>query len=97
MTSEVALKKIQQALRQTIDTQIQQEDPKETKQAMKRLQALGYLEQDCYELLGKVVVRFVWQAVSGEQAYDHQQYISALAKLPAPYSTKSVQPTEKHK
>lgn len=78
--------KIQQTLTRFIEKQIQLNDPPETKQAIQRLQDLGYSKEESFEFVARLVSEEVTTILSGENKFDMERYKKALNQLPKPYN-----------
>ena len=74
--------RLRAAIREVINTQIRNNDPPETKQAISRLQNQGFSEEDALRLIGYVVVSEVLTVLQENRQYDQEKYIAALNGLP---------------
>ena len=66
------------------DTQIDSNDPPETKQTFERLISEGFSEKVARELLGTVVIAEVFGVMKDGKPFDIERYVTALNKLPKP-------------
>jgi len=74
--------RIRQAILAVINTQIQTNDPPETKQTLIRLQGQGFSEEDALRLIGYVVASEVFSILQKDRPYSEKRYITALNALP---------------
>ncbi len=72
------------AMIQVVDTQIESNDPPETKQTFERLISEGFSEKVAKELIGTVVIAEVFGVMKDGKPFDIERYVTALNKLPAP-------------
>lgn len=72
------------AIIQVVETQIDSNDPPETKQTFERLLAEGFSEKVAKELLGTVVIAEVFGVLKDGKPFDIERYVAALNKLPKP-------------
>jgi hypothetical protein len=74
--------RLRKAILEVIHTQIRENDPPETKQALIRLQAQGFSEEETLRLIGYVVASEVFSVLKEDRQYEREKYISALKNLP---------------
>ena len=74
--------RLRYAILEVINTQIRENDPPETKQALVRLQDQGFSEQEALKLIGYVVASEVFSVLKEERQYDKKKYAEALNNLP---------------
>ncbi|MBW2484202.1 MAG: hypothetical protein JRF05_02455 [Deltaproteobacteria bacterium] len=74
--------KLRNAILEVINTQVRDNDPPETKQALIRLQGQGFSEEETLKLIGYVVAVEVFSVLKENRQYDREKYISALNALP---------------
>ncbi len=72
------------AIIQVVETQIDTNDPPETKQTYERLISEGFSEKISKELLGTVVIAEVFGVMKDGKPFDIDRYVTALNKLPKP-------------
>ena len=72
------------AIIQVVETQIETNDPPETKQTYERLISEGFSEKVSKELLGTVVIAEVFGVMKDGKPFDIDRYVTALNKLPKP-------------
>ena len=75
-------KRLRAAILEVINTQIRENDPPETKQALIRLREQGFSEEEALKLIGYVVASEVFSVLKENRQYDQEKYISALKNLP---------------
>jgi hypothetical protein len=74
--------RLRKAVLEVIHAQIRENDPPETKQALKRLLEQAFSEEEAIKLIGYVVVSEVFNVLKENRQYDKEKYISALNDLP---------------
>ena len=74
--------RLQQAIIQVVDTQVDSNDPPETKKTLVRLIAEGYSMDAAKELIGNVVVAEVFDVMTEGKPFDLDRYVAALNNLP---------------
>ena len=74
--------RLREAILGVINSQIKDNDPPETKQALARLQKEGFSRKEALKLIGYVVASEVFTVLKENRSYDKVQYISALNALP---------------
>ncbi len=72
------------AIIQVVETQIDTNEPPETKQTYERLISEGFTEKISKELLGTVVIAEVFGVMKDGKPFDIDRYVTALNKLPKP-------------
>lgn len=75
-------KQLQKALLEVIKNQLDNNEPKETRETLDRLIAEGHTEAGALDLIGHVVAAEVIGVLSEGRAYDESLYIAALHALP---------------
>ncbi len=76
--------RISAATIQVVETQIETNDPPETKQTLERLISEGFSEKVAMELLGTVVIAEVFGVMKDGKPFNIERYVAALNKLPKP-------------
>lgn len=76
--------RISAATIQVVETQIETNDPPETKQTFERLISEGFSEKVAMELLGTVVIAEVFGVMKDGKPFNLERYVAALNKLPKP-------------
>ncbi len=74
--------RLQKAIIQVVDNQLETNDPPETKQTLVRLLAEGFSMQAAKELVGNVVVAEVFDVMTEGKPFDIDRYVAALNNLP---------------
>lgn len=64
-----------------VDNQIKDNDPPITRETMSRLQAAGYSEKKAKEMIGAVVVEYIWDIMANGADFDVEKYSNDLRKL----------------
>jgi len=72
------------AVIQVVETQIDSNDPPETRQTFERLMAEGFSEKVTKELLGTVVIAEVFGVLKDSKPFNLERYVAALNRLPKP-------------
>ncbi len=70
------------AILEVVDSQLEQDDPPETRQTLERLVARGYTREGARELIATAVISEIFDVLSKGQPYDAVRYKAALARLP---------------
>jgi hypothetical protein len=65
-----------------IRTQIESNDPPETKKTFDRLKEIGYSDRDTEMLIAQCVAVELFDVLKNNKPFDNSIYISNLAKLP---------------
>ena len=66
---------------EVVDNQINDNNPPITRETMARLQAAGYSEKKAKEMIGSVVVEYIWEIMTKGTEFDVKKYTRALQKL----------------
>lgn len=74
--------RLQQAIIQVVDNQIDANDPPETAQTLVRLISEGFAINEAKDLIGNVVVAEVFDVMTAGKPFDIDRYVAALNKLP---------------
>jgi hypothetical protein len=74
--------RLRAAIMEVINTQIRENEPPETKNALIRLQNRGFSEKEALRLIGYVVASEVFSVLQENRQYDKAKYIAALNNLP---------------
>ncbi len=75
-------KALRQAILTVVETQIEQNDPPETKATLDRLVGEGHSHEEAMKMIGCVVVEEIFEIMRHGKLYDHERYLAALAALP---------------
>lgn len=70
------------ALLASVEKQIISGSPPETRATVERLVAAGYTPEGARQMIATTVAREVFSVMASGQAYDHERYVAALARLP---------------
>ena len=74
--------RIENAIAQVVQEQIETNDPPEVTQTLVRLVNEGYPEPEARELIGCVVIAEVFDVLKSGATFDLQRYVAALNRLP---------------
>lgn len=74
--------RLKSAMLEVVQTQLDSNDPPETKQTLDRLLAEGFSKEDAKELIGTVVVAEVFEVMKEGKPHDKKRYVAALNNLP---------------
>ena len=72
---------VKRALLEVVESQLQSNEPPETRQALDRLLAAGYSRQRAVEFIATALVEEIWQVLHEKKLYDAQRYKALLEKL----------------
>ena len=75
-------KKLQKAILEVVKKQLENNEPKETRETLNRLTSDGHSEAKALDLIGHVVASEVIGVLSEGRTYDESRYINALKALP---------------
>lgn len=74
--------RLNQAIIQVVENQIESNDPPETKQTLARLISEGFSQPAAKELIGNVVIAEVFNVMAAGEPFDLNRYVTALSNLP---------------
>lgn len=74
--------RIQSAVLEVVETQVDTNDPPETGMTLIRLINEGYTPKDSKDLIGCVVLSEVFDVMKNGEVFDLQRYVDALNRLP---------------
>ncbi len=74
---------LKMTLLETVDNQLRDNDPPETKETYKRLRRDGYSHQEARELIAAVLVTEIYNVLKYQRSHDEEKYIADLKRLPA--------------
>ena len=74
--------RLQAAILEVVDNQLQAGEPPETRQTFDRLIAAGYAPVEARRLIGCVVVSEIFAITQRQQSYDAARFVAALHRLP---------------
>ncbi|HEV8539350.1 MAG TPA: hypothetical protein VGR15_10585 [Bacteroidota bacterium] len=63
-------------------TQLQANNPPETRQAFDRLRGMGYSEKDAKTLIASVIACESYVVIKSGKPYDHDRFVRNLKRLP---------------
>ena len=66
---------------EVVDNQIRDNDPPITKQTIKRLRRKGYSRKKAKEMIGSVVVKYIYDILKHGDHFDEEQYARDLKEL----------------
>lgn len=75
-------KVLQHAILTTVDNQIRDEKPPETKQTFERLVKSGYSKTDAKKYIGQCVAIEIFNVMKHHQPFDEKRFIKNLLNLP---------------
>jgi hypothetical protein len=75
-------KVLQGAVLSTVDNQIRDKNPPETKQTFERLVKLGYSKTDAKKYIGQCVAIEIFNIMKHHQPFDEKRFIKNLLNLP---------------
>lgn len=74
--------RLQAAVIEVVNNQLDAHDPPETYETLNRLVSDGYSIKEAKELIGTVVVAEVFEVLNEGKPFDPQRYVAALNSLP---------------
>ena len=72
----------QEELYQIVENQLADNDPKETRKTLKKLQKMGLDEEKSKELIAKCLAIELLDVIENGSTYNHQRYVQNLKRLP---------------
>jgi hypothetical protein len=72
---------LKEAILEIVESQLRDNDPPETRQTLKRLEAAGYSRETAIEIIGTPVVGEVWQVMHEHKAFDPKRLKALLDEL----------------
>lgn len=70
------------AILETVENQLRDNNPPETRQTYERLLAEGYSDADARLLIGNIVMRQIYRVLKSKSPYNEQEFVTDLACLP---------------
>jgi hypothetical protein len=67
---------------ETVDNQIRDNDPPETKQTLQRLIAEGHSREEARRLIAYIVAYEIFGILKDSRPFDRVHYVAALRRLP---------------
>ena len=74
--------RLQRAIFEVIDNQIEANDPPETRETFDRLLREGYSKIEARKLVGSVVVVEIYDTMKHSRPFDRERFVSNLKNLP---------------
>jgi len=75
-------KELKETFLQIVDNQIEQNDPPETAQTLKRLMKEGWSKMDAKNLIAQCVVVEIWNINKHMEPFNMERFKNNLSKLP---------------
>ena len=79
---EESRERLRSLLLETVETQINDGEPPETRETLERLMSEGYSEQEALHLIGCAMSVEIFGIIKNSQPYDEARYLKALKDLP---------------
>ena len=67
---------------ETVENQLRDNNPPETRQTYERLLAEGYSDKDARLLIGSIVVHQLYRVLKTRSPYNQEAFVADLARLP---------------
>jgi len=77
-----AKRSLNRAILETVENQLRDLDPPETKETFDRFLDAGYSDEEARELIGYVVAAEIFEILKYMKPFDHQRFVNALRRLP---------------
>ena len=74
--------RLREAILEVINTQIQDNDPPETKRTLERLMSMGESRKNAIRYIGSVLSVEIFEALQNQSPYDEGRYVENLKALP---------------
>jgi len=74
---------VKKTLLETVDNQLRDNAPPETKETYKRLRRDGFSHQEARELIAAVLATEIYNILKYQRNYDEEKYVADLKRLPA--------------
>jgi len=72
----------QRTLLEIVENQLRDSDPPETSQALERLVADGYSNQEAKKLIAAVVAMEIYEVLKHNRSFNRLRFTQALSRLP---------------
>ena len=72
------------AIFETVDNQLRDGYPPETRQTLERLMAEGHSRQEARRLIGLVVASEIFAVFKEQRPFDEPRFVASLRRLPEP-------------
>lgn len=69
-------------IKEIVDTQLKDNNPKCTKETFNRLKALGYTEEKAKEMIAAVLTEEIYDVMKNQGIYNQERYEKKLTMLP---------------
>ncbi len=73
---------LQAAVMETIDNQIRDNDPPETRRTLDRLRAEGFSRKDARIHIAQAVILEIWDTLKNRKEFNRERYLRNLKNLP---------------
>jgi len=70
------------AITETVETQLESQNPPETRETFDRLISLGCSEEESKRLIGCALTAEMYEVLKKHEPYNHERYVGYLNKLP---------------
>ncbi len=73
---------LKMAIAETVDNQLRDNNPPETRQTYDRLMTLGYSEEEARELIAAAVTNEIYEVLKTQKPFDQRRFAASLKRLP---------------
>lgn len=73
---------VRSVLLETVDRQLEMQDPPETKRTWRRLQAAGFSADEAREMIASIVFEELQSMVEEDRPFDRRRFARLLERLP---------------
>ncbi len=73
---------LKMAIAETVDNQLRDNNPPETRQTYDRLMTLGYSEEEARELIAAAVTNEIYEILKKQEPFDRVRFAATLKRLP---------------
>lgn len=67
---------------EVVENQVKMNEPKCTRETLKRLMSLGYTEVQSKEMIGRVLIEEIYYIMKNNNAFNEKRYAKKLSTLP---------------
>lgn len=67
---------------EVVENQVKMNEPKCTRETLKRLMSLGYTEIQSKEMIGSVLIEEIYYIMKNKNGFNEKRYAKKLATLP---------------
>ena len=78
----MANEKAKTAVLETVENQLRDGNPPQTRETYERLLAEGYSDDDARLLIGNAVIRQIYRVLKTRSPFDLQEFVADLERLP---------------